>query len=62
SADEIKNNSWSLRQHAKPELLEVWTKSSDGKQLCFLQKFYNAWNILDKDSFKSKNQELENII
>ena len=43
-------------------MLEVWTKSSDGKPVCFLQKFYNAWNILDKDSFKSKNQELENII
>lgn len=62
SADEIKNNGWSIRQHAKPELLEVWTKSSDGKPVCFLQKFYNAWNILNKDSFKSKNQELENII
>ena len=34
SADEIKNNSWSLREHAKPELLEVWTKSSDGKTVC----------------------------
>ena len=62
SVDEIKNNGWSLRQHAKPELLEVWTKSSDGKQLCFLQEFYNAWSILDKDSFKPKNQELETII
>ena len=62
SADEIKNNGWSLRQHAKPELLEVWTKSSDGKQICFLQEFYNAWSILDKDSFTPKNQELETII
>ncbi len=62
SADEIKNNSWSIRQHAKPELLEVWTKSSDGKPVCFLQEFYNAWSILDKDSFKPKNQELLTII
>ena len=62
SADEIKNNGWSLRQHAKPELLEVWTKSSDGKQICFLQEFYNAWSILDKDSFTPKNQELKTII
>ena len=58
----IKNNNWSLRQSAQPELLEVWTKSSDGKQLCFLQEFYNAKDILDKDSFHSENQELENII
>jgi len=58
----IKNNGWSLRQHAKPELLEVWTKSSDGKPVCFLQEFYNAWNILDKDFFTPENQELENII
>ena len=58
----IKNNKWSLREHAQPELLEVWTKSSDGVQLCFLTKFYNAKDILDKDSFTSESQELENII
>ena len=58
----IKNNNWSLRQNAQPELLEVWTKSPDGKQLCFLTEFYNAKDILDKDSFSSDNQELENII
>ena len=58
----IKNNKWSLREHAQPELLEVWTKSSDGEQLCFLREFYNAKDILDKDSFTSESQELENII
>jgi len=58
----IKNNKWSLREHAQPELLEVWNKSSDGEQLCFLQEFYNAKDILDKDSFTSASQELENII
>ena len=62
SSSVIKNNNWSLRQHAQPELLEVWTKSPDGKQLCFLQEFYNAKDILDKDSFTSENQELETII
>ena len=62
SSSVIKNNNWSLRQHAQPELLEVWTKSSDGEQLCFLTEFYNAKDILDKDSFSSENQELENII
>lgn len=62
SSSVIKNNNWSLRQHAQPELLEVWTKSADGGQLCFLQEFYNAKDILDKDSFKPENQELENII
>ena len=62
SSSLIKNNNWSLRQNAQPELLEVWTKSSDGKQLCFLQKFYNAKDILDKDSFHLENQELEEII
>ena len=58
----IKNNKWSLREHAQPELLEVWNKSSDGGQLCSLTEFYNAKDILDKDSFTSENQELENII
>lgn len=62
SSSVIKNNNWSLRQSAQPELLEVWTKSSDGVQLCFLQEFYNAKDILDKDSFTQENQELENII
>ena len=58
----IKNKNWSLREHAQPESLEVWTKSSNGKQVCFLQEFYNAKDILDKDSFSSENQELEDII
>lgn len=62
SSSVIKNNNWSLRQSAQPESLEVWTKSSDGKSVCFLQEFYNAKDILDKDSFTSDNQELENII
>ena len=62
SSNVIKNKNWSLRQNAQPELLEVWTKSSDGKPICFLQEFYNAKDILDKDSFSSENQELENII
>ena len=43
-------------------MLEIWTKSSNGKQVCFLQEFYNAKDILDKDSFSSENQELETII
>ena len=62
SSSVIKNNNWSLRQSAQPESLEVWTKSSDGVQLCFLTEFYNAKDILDKDSFTSENQELETII
>ena len=59
SSSVIKNNNWSLRQSAQPELLEVWTKSPDGEQLCFLTEFYNAKDILDKNSFTSDNQELE---
>ena len=62
SSSVIKNNNWSLRQSAQPESLEVWTKSADGGQLCFLTEFYNAKDILDKDSFTPENQELENII
>ena len=62
SSSVIKNNNWSLRQNAQPESLEVWTKSSNGELLCFLTKFYNAKDILDKDSFSSENQELETII
>ena len=62
SSSVIKNKNWSLRQSAQPESLEVWTKSSDGAQLCFLTEFYNAKDILDKDSFSSENQELETII
>ena len=58
----IKNKNWSLREHAQPESLEVWNKSSDGGQLCSLTEFYNAKDILDKDSFTPENQELETII
>ena len=34
----------------------------NGVQFCFLTEFYNAKDILNKDSFSSENQELENII
>ena len=34
----------------------------NGVQLCSLTEFYNAKDILDKDSFTSENQELETII
>lgn len=60
--DEIKNNGYSLRENAKPELLEVWSKSADGVQECFLSEFYNESDIVGKDSFKVENQSLENII
>ena len=62
SVDEIKNNGWSLREHSEPVLLEVWSKSSDGEQSCSLIEFYNAWSILDNNSFTPDNQELETII
>ena len=52
----------SLREHAKSVLLEIWTKSADGEQSCSLIEFYNAWNILDNNSFTPHNQELETII
>ena len=62
SVDEIKNNGYSLGENAKSELLEVWTKSSDGGQECFLREFYNESDIEEKDSFAPENQSLENVI
>lgn len=62
SDDDIKTNGWALRQNSKPELLEVWTKSSDGSQTCSLTKFYNAWDILDNNSFSPQYISLEEII
>lgn len=62
SVDDIKNNGWSLCENAKPELLEVWSKSADGLQECFLSEFYNESDIVEKDSFAEENQTLENII
>ena len=62
SIDEIKNNGWSLREHSKPALLEVWRKTADGEQTCFLQEFYSAWNVLENKSSTSAAQELEIII
>ncbi len=60
--DEIKNNGWTLKENAKSELLEVWEKSSDGKQECFLTEFYNAADIEEKENFLEKNQSLEKIV
>ena len=62
SIDDIKNNGWSLREHSKPALLEVWRKTADGEQTCFLQEFYNAWNVLENHYSTSAAQELESII
>ena len=62
SVDEIKNNGYFFRENAKLELLEVWTKSADGGQECFLTEFYNASDIVGKDSFTVENQTLENVI
>ena len=62
SIDEIKNSGWTLREHAQSELLEIWSKTTDGGQEGYLQEFYNARDILEKDSFVLKNQELETII
>ena len=55
SVDDIKNSGWALREHSEPVLLEVW-------QACSLIKFYNAWSILDNNSFTPHNQELETLI
>lgn len=62
SADDIKTNGWALRQNSKPVLLEVWTKSSDGIQTCSLTEFYNAWDILDDNSFTLQYRSLEEIV
>ena len=58
--DEIKNNGWSLRKDAMPELLEIW--NGDGEQKCFLTEFYNVADILQMDSFQQKNQSLETVL
>ena len=62
SIDEIKNNGWSLREHSKPALLEVWRKTAGGEQTCFLQEFYNARNVLENNYSTSAAQGLESII
>ena len=59
-ATEIKSNDWSLKENAIPVLLEVWTK--DAEQQCSLTEFYNASDILGKESFKQKNQSLETVL
>ena len=60
SATEIKSNGWSLKENAMPVLLEVWTKDSDHQ--CSLTEFYNASDVLGKESFQEKNQSLETVL
>ena len=60
--DEIKNNGWTLKENAESELLEVWEKSSDGEQKCFLTEFYNAADIEEKENCSEKNQSLEKVV
>ena len=59
-ATEIKSNGWSLKENAMPVLLEVWTKDSDHQ--CSLTEFYNASDVLGKESFQQKNQSLETVL
>ena len=59
-ASEIKSNKWSLKENATPVLLEVWTKDAD--QQCSLTEFYNASDVLGKESFQQKNQSLETVL
>ena len=59
-ATEIKSNECSLKENAMPVLLEVWTK--DAEQQCSLTEFYNASDILGKESFQEKNQSLETVL
>ena len=59
-ATEIKSNEWSLKENAMPVLLEVWTKDTD--QQCSLTEFYNAADVLGKESFQAKNQSLETVL
>ena len=60
--DDIKNNSWTLKENAESELLEVWEKSSNGEHECFLIEFYNAADILEKEKLQIDNQSLEDVI
>ena len=43
-----------------PVLLEVWTKDADHQ--CSLTEFYNASDVLGKESFQTKNQSLETVL
>ena len=59
-ATEIKSNDWTLKENAVPVFLEVWTK--DAEQQCSLTEFYNASDILEKESFQQKSQSLETVL
>lgn len=62
SINDIKTNNLALRQNATSVFLEVWDKSPDGSQICSLTEFYNAWDILDNNSFTPQYHSLEEII
>ena len=59
-ATEIKSNDWTLKENAVPVFLEVWIKDAD--QQCSLNEFYNASDILGKESIQQKNQSLEAVL
>ena len=59
-ATEIKSNDWTLQENAVPVFLEVWIKDAD--QQCSLNEFYNASDILGKESIQQKNQSLEAVL
>ena len=60
SVEEIKNNGWTLREKAEPELLEVWTKTCEPE--CCMIGFYNGADVIEKGRFRFENQSLERVI
>ena len=60
--EETQKNGWTLKEYAESELLEVWQKSSDGEQECLLIEFYNASDIIEKETKQQKNETLDNVL
>ena len=60
--EEIQRNGWTLKEDAESELLEVWQKSSDSEQEGLLIEFYNASDIIEKETKQQKDETLDNVL
>ena len=60
--DDISRNGWTLKEYARPEELEVWSKSPDGTSICEMAEFYHVTDIPDKQTLPDKETSLKECL
>ena len=60
--EDISSNGWTLKEYARPEQLEVWSKSPDGTKVCELMDFYHVTDMPDMERLPEKETSLKECL